>query len=210
MTNKIRQQILEVREDGRTNMFDVNGVMYVANDLNLFDLVVFLDDRDNRREYTHFIMTGEAEITDEDEAPDEEEEDDPILPTSEEQKAEAIKCLKILFEDESIVEEFEKNGTVFMCNFPDGNMILAPDDTRWEINWLEKKHNAIVYLIIRNSWSDSLFYISKYKEDWDLVREELGQGYPIVYVVNREAPECSEFGTIRIAPAKGGGYVRLG
>ena len=65
MTSKIRDQILKVREDGRTNMFDVNGVMYVANDLRLYELVVYLDDRSNRAEYTHFIMTGEAEITDE-------------------------------------------------------------------------------------------------------------------------------------------------
>lgn len=63
MTERIRKQILKVRDDGRTNMFDVNGVMYVANELRLYELVVYLDDRDNRREYTHFIMTGEAEIT---------------------------------------------------------------------------------------------------------------------------------------------------
>ena len=62
MTEKIKAQILEVRDDGRTNMFDYKGVMWVANDLNLFDLVVYLDDKDNRREYSRFIMTGEATI----------------------------------------------------------------------------------------------------------------------------------------------------
>ena len=65
MTQKIKEQILQVRDDGRTNMLDVSGVMYVANDLELFDLVVYLDDRDNRKEYWHFIMTGEADITEE-------------------------------------------------------------------------------------------------------------------------------------------------
>ena len=65
MTQKIKEQILQVRDDGRTNMLDTNGVMYVANDLELFDLVVYLDDRDNRKEYWHFIMTGEADITEE-------------------------------------------------------------------------------------------------------------------------------------------------
>ena len=62
MTGKVKNQILRVRDDGRTNMFDVNGVMYVANDLNLFELVVYLMDKDNRKEYSRFIMTGEAEI----------------------------------------------------------------------------------------------------------------------------------------------------
>ncbi len=65
MTQKIKEQILQVRDDGRTNMLDTNGVQWVANDLNLFDLVVYLDDRANRKEYWHFIMTGEADITEE-------------------------------------------------------------------------------------------------------------------------------------------------
>ena len=65
MTQRIKEQILAVRDDGRTNMLDTNGVMYVANDLGLFDLVVYLDDRDNRKEYWHFIMTGEANFEEE-------------------------------------------------------------------------------------------------------------------------------------------------
>ena len=65
MTQKVKEQILQVRDDGRTNMLDTNGVQWVANGLNLFDLVVYLDDRANRKEYWHFIMTGEAEITEE-------------------------------------------------------------------------------------------------------------------------------------------------
>ena len=79
MTNKIRQQILKVRDDGRTNMLDTNGVMYFANQLHLYELVVYLDDQDNRKEYWNFIMTGEAVITDEtpDESVPEEEEDEP-------------------------------------------------------------------------------------------------------------------------------------
>lgn len=67
MTQNIRELILEVRDTGRTNMLDTNGVMYVANDLGLYDLVVYLDDRDNRKEYWRFIMTGEANITEDDE-----------------------------------------------------------------------------------------------------------------------------------------------
>ena len=65
MTTQIREQILAVRDDGGSNMFDINGVMRIANDLELFELVNYLADRDNRREYSHFIMTGEAPIEDE-------------------------------------------------------------------------------------------------------------------------------------------------
>ncbi len=71
MTEKIKEQILAVRETGGTNMFDVNGVMRIANDLELYELVNYLTDHDNRREYAHFIMTGEAPMEDEEEAEDE-------------------------------------------------------------------------------------------------------------------------------------------
>ena len=64
MTRKIRDQILKVRNTGLTNMFDVNGVQVVANSLGLYELVVYLADRENRREYSHFIFTGEANIVD--------------------------------------------------------------------------------------------------------------------------------------------------
>lgn len=62
MTSNVRDQILKVRDTGRTNMLDINGVQVVANDLDLFDLVVWLEDRNNRKEYSRFIFTGEANI----------------------------------------------------------------------------------------------------------------------------------------------------
>ena len=67
MTQKIRDQILEVRDTGLTNMFDIKGVQAIANMLDLFELVVFLDEKKNRGEYAHFIITGEASIVDEEE-----------------------------------------------------------------------------------------------------------------------------------------------
>ena len=38
MTDKIREQILAVRKTGRTNMFDVPMVQYIANEMR-FDIV---------------------------------------------------------------------------------------------------------------------------------------------------------------------------
>ena len=58
MTEKIREQILAVRDTGLTNMFDVNTVQRIANDRGFFELVVYLEE--HRREYAHFIFTGEA------------------------------------------------------------------------------------------------------------------------------------------------------
>ena len=56
MTDKIREQILAVRKTGRTNMFDIPLVQYIANEMQLYELVIFLEE--HRGEYVHFILTG--------------------------------------------------------------------------------------------------------------------------------------------------------
>ena len=58
MTDKVRRQILAIRDTGLTNMFDVVAVQRIANDMGFYELVLFLED--NRKEYTHFILTGET------------------------------------------------------------------------------------------------------------------------------------------------------
>lgn len=57
MTEKIRQQILAVRATGRTNMFDIHVVQRIAHEMQLYELVIFLEE--HRSEYVHFILTGE-------------------------------------------------------------------------------------------------------------------------------------------------------
>ena len=58
MTEKVKKQILAVRDTGLTNMFDVNAVQRIANDIGFYELVVYIEE--HRREYAHFILTGEA------------------------------------------------------------------------------------------------------------------------------------------------------
>lgn len=58
MTDKVRKQILAIRDTGLTNMFDVVAVQRIANDKGFYELVLYLEE--NRKEYTHFILTGEA------------------------------------------------------------------------------------------------------------------------------------------------------
>ncbi len=57
MTNKVREQILVIRNTGLTNMFDVNTVQRIAHEMNFFELVVFLEE--HRDKYVRFILTGE-------------------------------------------------------------------------------------------------------------------------------------------------------
>ena len=58
MTETIKEQILAIRDTGLTNMFDVNTVQRLAYERDFYELVVYLEE--NREEYVHFILTGEA------------------------------------------------------------------------------------------------------------------------------------------------------
>ena len=59
ITPELKEQILTVRDTGETNMFDINAVMVIANREELYELVVYLSEKQNHRNYSRFIMTGE-------------------------------------------------------------------------------------------------------------------------------------------------------
>ena len=59
MTEKIKEQILEIRDTGITNMFDVNMVQRLAYDRDFYELVMYIEE--HRKEYVHFIMYGTEE-----------------------------------------------------------------------------------------------------------------------------------------------------
>lgn len=58
MSEQIKTQILKVRDTGLTNMFDTNAVQKIAFEMELYELVNFLED--NKKAYVHFILTGEG------------------------------------------------------------------------------------------------------------------------------------------------------
>jgi hypothetical protein len=62
MNEKIKEQILAIRDSGVTNMFDVNRVQYEANERGYYELVAYLID--NKAEYCRFILTGETQEAD--------------------------------------------------------------------------------------------------------------------------------------------------
>ena len=58
MDEKVKEQILAIRDTGLTNMFDLPVVQRLAYERDYYELVLFLEE--HRKEYVHFIMTGEA------------------------------------------------------------------------------------------------------------------------------------------------------
>lgn len=59
MDAKIREQILAVRDTGRTNMFDVNAVQRIAFEMDLYELVFWIED--HKKDYTSFILYGDRD-----------------------------------------------------------------------------------------------------------------------------------------------------
>lgn len=57
MSDKVRDQVLTIRATGRTNMFDTNTVQIIADEMQFYELVVFIEEHKDK--YVHFILTGE-------------------------------------------------------------------------------------------------------------------------------------------------------
>ena len=59
MTEKVKEQLLAIRDTGLTNMFDISMVQRLAYERDFFELVTYLEE--HRKEYVRFILTGEAD-----------------------------------------------------------------------------------------------------------------------------------------------------
>ena len=59
MTEKVKDQILAIRDTGLTNLFDIPMVQRLAYERGYYELVCYLEE--HRKEYAHFIMTGKAD-----------------------------------------------------------------------------------------------------------------------------------------------------
>jgi len=57
MDNNIRDEILQIRASGKTNMLDCKRVQGIANEMGFYELVLFIEEK--RSEYLHFIFYGE-------------------------------------------------------------------------------------------------------------------------------------------------------
>ena len=58
MTDKIRDQIMTIRDSGATNMMDATRVQRLAFEQEYHELVIFIEE--NRGEYIRFILFGDT------------------------------------------------------------------------------------------------------------------------------------------------------
>lgn len=57
MNEKVFSQIMDIRDTGQVNMFDVPGVQRMAFEMGFYELVCFIEE--DRAAYVRFILTGE-------------------------------------------------------------------------------------------------------------------------------------------------------
>lgn len=122
-------------------------------------------------------------------------------------KAEAVKCMGILKLDKRCIKAFEK-GNVWMSSGSLGGLYEADDKLKNMIKDVETEHDIIVYHLIENTVYGmhcySMLCVCKYPEEYEMNEEDLKDGYAFSYVLNVDAPDCSEFGTICVKPTFGG------
>ena len=60
MNEKVVSQIMDIRNSGRVNMFDVPSVQRMAFEMGFYELVCFIEE--DRAAYVRFILTGENSL----------------------------------------------------------------------------------------------------------------------------------------------------
>lgn len=130
----------------------------------------------------------------------------------EEKKIEAIARMKAWGIYAPIIKQFEKEDLVSESAPPLGACFWLNEEQLARVREFEEKNDALVYHVIHSFTNigemESYLYVSDYPEEWEMDRQDIGEGSQLVYVVNKDAPDCSEFGSIDIALTAAAGLRR--
>jgi hypothetical protein len=131
----------------------------------------------------------------------------------EEKKVEAIRRMEKVGYWKRAKEAFRRQNKVFVNEPPVGAVYDLEPDLADKVREFEEEYDALVYMVVRSfMWfgvCDSLLYVSDHEEEWDQDMDDLRNGYAFTYTINKDAPDCSEFGTIGIRLGAGAGLVRV-
>lgn len=125
---------------------------------------------------------------------------------------EAVNRMRILEIYPETIEQFKQKGLVSISEPPVGAFFWVEGEEFNEMKQWEQEHNALVYAIIRSYTTigkmDAYLYVSDHKDEWVDDREMLRNNETIAYVINRDMPDCSEFGSIGIRRTIEAGLAR--
>ena len=130
----------------------------------------------------------------------------------EDKKVEAIKRMRAMKIFPDAIKQFAEDDVVMVSEPPIGGLYWLNDEQKKMVQDFENEWNVLAYLVVRSFTNlgtmDSIFYVSDYEEEWCMDDADIKENYACVYVVNHDAPDCSEFGTITWKHA-GGGILRV-
>ncbi len=127
----------------------------------------------------------------------------------EKKKIEAVARMKKwgIFED--TIKQFEDADLVSESVPPVGACFWLSEEQKKRVEQFERTHDALVYHVIHSYTNigelENYLYVSDYEEEWEMDHEAIEDGRQLVYVLNHDMPDCSEFGSIGVAltPAAG-------
>ena len=125
---------------------------------------------------------------------------------------ECLKRMEILELSKQCISAF-KGGKIWESESI-GALYEVNEEEQEIINNFEKEHEGCkVYHLIHNITDFgelyNIFYVSNVEDEWEQDKEDLKQNYAFVYVYNKSADWCSEFGSIAIKKNIGG-LIRIG
>lgn len=127
----------------------------------------------------------------------------------EEKKIEALARMKKWGIFPPIVKQFKNENLVSESVPPVGACFWLSETQRARVREFEEKHDALVYHVIHSYTNigelENYLYVGDYPEEWEMDREDIEHGQQLAYVLNHDAPDCSEFGSIgvELTPAAG-------
>ena len=122
------------------------------------------------------------------------------------QVEEAVNRMKMLHILPRAIQEF-KSGVINRSEEM-GLLYWLDDEEKEMVKKFEEEREGVVYHVIKTLSNTglmySLLYVSKYAKQWEMDQGDIQGGFVFAYVVNKDMPDCSEFGTIGIRPSFGG------
>lgn len=121
---------------------------------------------------------------------------------------EALERMEMLHLNEDAIKDFKENGKVWKSETNMGILYWLNDEEKQMVKEFEEETEGLVYHLIHNRYEEigdcySIFYVSKYEEEWEMDRYDIAEYYPFVYVKNVDDWN-SEFGHIGIRPVNSG------
>ena len=94
------------------------------------------------------------------------------------------------------------------------DLMVRNPEHKEDIRRFEQEHESTVFLVVRMNTIygqlDSLLFVGKYDDAWEMSREDVEDGYAMSYTINRDYPECSEMGSIAFRVTPEGVIIREG